>query len=68
MNIFKKITEATLLIEKDIIENDLSGYDIVNPLLDKVEQIFPNIPKRNENIITMRICDNLERKGISFSF
>jgi len=68
ISIFKKITEATLLIEKDIIENKLSGYDVVNPLLDKVEKIFPNISKRTEDIIMMRICDNLEKKGISFSF
>jgi len=68
ISIFKKITEATLLIEKDIIENKLSGYDVVNPLLDKVEKIFPNISKRTEDIIMMRICDNLEKKGINFSF
>jgi hypothetical protein len=68
MNIFRKITEATLLIEKDIIENKRYGYDIVNSLFDGVEKIFPNIPKRNEDIITMRICDKLEKKGISFSF
>jgi|TARA_R100000081_G_scaffold91479_2_gene69575 hypothetical protein len=68
ISIFKEITEATLLIEKDITENKRYGYDIVTSLLDGVEKIFPDIPKRNENIITMRICDNLERRGISFSF
>ena len=67
-SIFKKITEATLLIEKHITENNRYGYGIVTSLLDGVEKIFPDIPKRNENIITMRICDNLERRGISFSF
>ena len=68
MTIFKKITEATLLIEKDIIENKRYGYDIINSLFDGVEKIFPDISERDENIITMRICDNLERRGISFSF
>tara|TARA_R100000951_G_scaffold106496_1_gene101129 strand:+ start:242 stop:448 length:207 start_codon:yes stop_codon:yes gene_type:complete len=68
MTIFKKITEATLLIEKDITENKLYGYGIVASLLDGVEKIFSDIPRRNKDIITMRICDNLEKKGISFLF
>jgi len=68
MSIFKKIKETTLLIEKDITENKLYGYDIVDSLFDGVEKIFPDIPRRNKDIITMRICDNLEKKGISFSF
>ena len=68
MTIFEKITEATLLIEKDIKENERYGYGIIDSLFDGVEKIFPNIPERNENIITMRVWDNLEKKGISFSF
>jgi hypothetical protein len=68
MTIFKKITEATLLIEKDITENKLYGYGIIDSLFDGVEKIFPDISKRDEDIIMMRICDNLEKKGISFSF
>ena len=63
MNIFRKITEATLLIEKDIIENKRSSS-----LSNGVEKIFPDIPRRNKDIITMRTWDNLERKGIRFSF
>ena len=63
MTIFKKITEATLLTEKKIKENkELSSLSY------GVKKIFPNIPERNENIITMRVWDNLEKKGISFSF
>ena len=74
ISIFKKITEATLLIEKDITEKKKRrkkkdiGYDIIDSLLDGVEKIFPDIPKRTEDIIIMRICDNLEKKRISFSF
>lgn len=68
MTISKKITEATLLIEKDIIENERYGYDIVTSLLDGVEKIFPNISKSDEDIIMDKIIDNLEKKGISFSF
>ena len=64
MTIFKKIKEATLLIEKDITENKRYGYDIVNSLFDGVEKIFPNIPRRNKDIIMMRICDNLQNKGV----
>jgi hypothetical protein len=64
MTIFKKIKEATLLIEKDITENKRYGYDIVNSLFDGVEKIFPNIPRRNKDIIIMRICDNLQNKGV----
>jgi len=63
MTIFKKITEATLLIEKDITENKR-----LSSLSDGVEKIFPDIPRRNKDIITMRAWDNLKRKGISFSF
>ena len=63
MNIFRKITEATLLIEKDITENKRSSS-----LSNGVEKIFPDIPRRNKDIITMRAWDNLERKGIRFSF
>ena len=59
MSIFKKITEATLLIEKDITENKRSSS-----LSNGVEKIFPDIPRRNKDIITMRAWDNLERKGI----
>ena len=64
----KKITEATLLIEKDITENERYGYDIVTSLLNGVEKIFPNISKSDEDIIIDKIIDNLEKKGISFSF
>ena len=64
----KKITEATLLIEKDITENERYGYDIVNSLLDGVEKVFPDISKSDEDIIMDKIIDNLEKKGISFSF
>jgi hypothetical protein len=63
MTIFKKITEATLLTEKKIKENkELSSLSY------GVEKIFPDIPRRNKDIITMRVWDNLEKKGISFSF
>ena len=68
MSIFKKITEATLLIKKDIIENERYGYDIVTSLLDGVEKVFPDISKSDEDIIMDKIIDNLEKKGISFSF
>ena len=64
----KKITEATLLIEKDITENERYGYDIVTSLLNGVEKVFPDISKSDEDIIIDKIIDNLEKKGISFSF
>lgn len=63
MTIFKKITEATLLIEKDIIKKNRYGYDIIDSLFDGVEKVFPDIPESDENTIIMRILDNLERKG-----
>ena len=64
MTIFKKITEATLLIEKDIKENNLQGYCCIRSIFEGVEKVFPNIFGRAENIIMMRICDNLQSKGV----
>jgi hypothetical protein len=58
----KKITEATLLIEKDITENKLYGYGIVASLLDGVKKIFPEISESDEDIIIDIILDNLEKK------
>lgn len=68
MTIFEKITEATLLIEKDIKENKRYGYGIIDSLFDGVEKIFPDISKSDEDIIIDKIIDNLEKKGISLSF
>jgi hypothetical protein len=61
MNIFKKITELTLLIKKDI-ENNKPYH---NAIFHGVNKAFCNIPQNSKNIIMMRICDNLERKVIS---
>lgn len=64
MNIFKKITEATLLIEKDIKENNLQAYDCVKSIYEGVEKVFLNIFGRAEDIIIMRVYDNLQNKGL----
>ena len=64
MTIFKKITEATLLIEKDITEKDLHGQGCIRAIFEGVEKVFPNIFGRAEDIIIMRICDNLQNKGV----
>jgi hypothetical protein len=40
----------------------------VTSLLNGVEKVFPDISKSDEDIIIDKIIDNLEKKGISFSF
>lgn len=61
MTIFKKITEATLLIEKDIENN--KPYR--NAVFDRVDEAFRNTPQNKKDIIIMRICDKLDKKVIS---
>ena len=61
MTIFKKITEITLLIKKDIENN--KPYR--NAVFDRVDEAFPkNTPQNKKDIIIMRICDNLQNKGV----
>jgi len=56
MSIFKKITEATLLIEKDI-ENNKPYH---NAIFDRVDEAFCNSPQDTKNRIMMIICDELD--------
>jgi hypothetical protein len=60
MTIFKKITEITLLIKKDIENN--KPYR--NAVFDRVDEAFRNTPQNKKDIIIMRICDNLQNKGV----
>ena len=60
MTIFKKITELTLLIKKDIENN--KPYR--NAVFDRVDEAFCNTPQNKKDIIIMRICDNLQNKGL----
>ena len=60
MTIFKKITEATLLIEKHIKNN--KPYR--NAIFDRVDEAFCNTPQNKKDKIIMRICDNLQNKGV----
>jgi len=61
MTIFKKITEITLLIKKDI-ENNKPYH---NAVFDRVDEAFCNTSENKKNIIIMRICDKLDKKVIS---
>ena len=57
MTIFKKITEITLLIEKDI-ENNKPYH---NAIFDRVDEAFCNTPQNKKDIIMMIICDKLDK-------
>ena len=61
MTIFKKITEITLLIKKDIENN--KPYR--NAVFDRVDEAFCNTPQNRKDKIIMRICDNLDKEVIS---
>ena len=61
MEIFKKITEVTFLIEKDIKNN--KPYR--NAVFDRVDEAFCNTPQNRKDKIIMRICDNLDKEVIS---
>ena len=60
MTIFKKITELTLLIKKDI-ENNIHYR---NAVFDRVDEAFLDTPREKKDKIIMRICDNLQNKGV----
>ena len=61
MTIFKKITELTFLIKKDIENN--KPYR--NAVFDRVDEAFCNTPQNRKDKIIMRICDNLDKEVIS---
>ena len=60
MNIFRKKTEITFLIKKDI-ENNKPYH---NAIFDRVDEASCNTPQDTKDRIMMIICDELDKKVI----
>jgi len=58
-NIWKRIKDCSEYIES---KGYLYGHELTSELMKAVDEYFPNLSNEQENIITLRVIDVIERK------
>lgn len=63
IKIYKHIEKSSNILKKEMENNDIYGFLLTRKLYDIMEEheIFSKLDSRKQDIIIMRILDNIER-------
>lgn len=65
-NIYDRIRETVNEIESNAKKDKLYGYSLMSNIMKVVDDNFEGLTSWQEDIITMRVMDSLERKNVRF--